>query len=296
MTDEKGLYARAHDKIINLLPSLKGETLSREDFWKLLNIRHIADHQDFKKAINDVLWNLSERNQNKLIKKVGNRFKIVDDKLTELKWQKADPKQIVPIILPFGIHELCVMYRKNIMIISGSKDSGKTATMLNIIRENMATHKITYFNSEMGEVELLNRIKKFDGISPEEWNFECFERSYDFEDVIDPDGMNLIDFLELGGDDQEYYKVVAYIRRIYDKLNQGIAIIALQKNVGATYPRGGQGAFEKARIVLTLDSGKATLSVAKNWAEGVVENPRNRAWTYKLVGGVNIRDVLEWTE
>jgi len=294
MDKQEGLYTKAHAKLIELLPALKGETLSREELWRLTGIIPTKpEHQPHKKALNDVLWNLSEVNKKKLIKKVGNKFKVVDDSLVLLDWKKADPSNIYPLILPFGIHQYCVMYRKNIMIIFGSKDAGKTALMLNIIKLNMNQFRTLYFNSEMGEAELNNRISKFEGMKPEDWNFESYERSHDFEDAIDPDGLNLIDFLELGGDDAEYYKVPAYIRRIYDGLNLGVAVIALQMNTGSKkypvrFPKGGEGALEKARVAIKLDPGKVTLAVAKNWAPGITENPRGKTWAYKLVNGVNI--------
>ena len=180
------------------------------------------------------------------------------------------------------------------MIIFGSKDSGKTALMMNITRLNMKKHHTLYFSSEMVDDEFRNRLSKYGGMELDDWNFEPYERSYDFNEVVDPNALNLIDFLELGGEDNsEYYKGVSLIRKVYDKLENGVAIIACQKNRDADFPKGGEGMLEKSRIALSLDPNKVTLVVAKNWCEGITSSPRGKAWTYQLVGGINIVNPIE---
>ena len=140
----------------------------------------------------------------------------------------------------------------------------------------------------MVEDEFAIRLGKDETLTLDDWRFEPFERSYDFDAVIEPDAINIIDFLELGGDESEYFKGVSLIRKIYDKLGKGIAIIACQKNKDAELPKGGSGLLEKARMAVSLDPGIIKLTVAKNWADGVQHSPRGKTWTYKLVGGINI--------
>lgn len=294
MTQEgKKLYSRAHQAIENLLPTLKGEKLTREHWYKLLNVNpNNKAHLPFKEAVNDVLWNLSQQNKKKKIIKEGSYFKVVDNDLVPINFLEAQGEQF-ELLLPFGIHQYCFLYRKNVMIISGSKDAGKTALMLNIIKLNMKKHRTLYFSSEMVGDELRGRLKKEGTMALGDWAFEPFERSYDFDQVIDPDGLNLIDYLELGGDEAEYYKGVSLVRKIYDKLDKGVAIIAVQKNKNAEIPKGGSGLTEKARIVLSMDPGKVKLTVAKNWASGVETTPRGRAWRFQLVGGINFVNIKE---
>lgn len=291
--DEKKLYARAHQALEDLLPTLKGEKLTREQWYKLLNINpNNALHIPYKNAVNAVLWNLSQVNKKKRIVKEGSYFKVVDDDLVPIDFLGARGEKF-DLILPFHLHEYCFLYRKNIMIISGSKDAGKTAILLNIIRLNMAKHRILYFSSEMVEDELASRLRKDDRLRLEDWRFEPYERSYDFEQVIEPDALNIIDFLELGGEETEYYMGVSLVRKIYDKLDKGVAIIACQKNRHAELPKGGAGLLEKARIALSLDPNKATLTVAKNWAAGITTTPRGRRWKFQLVGGIKLVNVEE---
>ena len=51
----------------------------------------------------------------------------------------------------------------------------------------------------------------------------------------------------------EYYKIASGIREIYDALEGGIAVVALQKAGNQTFGRGGEATSEKARLYLTLD-------------------------------------------
>jgi len=294
MIEGKGLYSRAHQKILDLIPLLKGETLTREQWYRMCNINpYDTSHIPFKDAINDVLRNMSEVNKKKLIVKSGSAFTVVDDTLRPIKFKQPTGSK-VDLIIPFGIHKYGFLYRHNIMVVSGSKDAGKTAFLLNLIRMNMNKHRIAYWSSEMCEDEMAVRLSKYEGLDIEDWNFEAYERSYNFDQVIIPDAVNVIDYLELGGDEAEYYKGVALIRKIYDKLDDGIAIIACQKNKDAELPKGGSGLLEKARIAVSLDKGKATLTICKNWADGVTTSPTGLNWSYQLVGGINYVNITMW--
>jgi hypothetical protein len=78
------------------------------------------------------------------------------------------------------------------------------------------------------------------------------------------------------------------IRRIYDKLKDGIAVIAIQKDEGAEYGRGKDFAREKARLYVTLnDKGthnELKIIDAKNWAQPG-HNPKGKVFRFKLVDG-----------
>lgn len=290
---EEGLYARAHKKIEELMPTLKGETLTREQWHRLLHINpNDTDHIAHKEAINLVLYNMSQVNIKKKIVKNDRGFKVVDDTLVPIDFKNASGEYF-NMLWPFGIHKYCFLHKKNVAVVYGSKDSGKTALLLNIIRLNMGKHNISYFSSEMGASELALRLGKYDGLALADWNFNAYERSYHFNEVVDPNGLNLVDFLELGGDDTEYFKGVSLVRQMYDVLDGGVLIIACQKNRDAELPKGGTGLLEKARVALSLDPSKVTLAVAKNWADGVISSPKGKSWTYQLVGGINILNIIE---
>ena len=99
----------------------------------------------------------------------------------------------VDIKYPFGLERLVKTYPKNIVVVAGEPDAGKTAFLLNLAYLNRAK-RVCYFSSEMGKDELVARCKKFN--QPlEQWSTEFFDRAGDFHDVIQPDDINIIDFL-----------------------------------------------------------------------------------------------------
>jgi len=293
-----GNYNQAHKAISDLLPQLVGETLTREQWYRAVGANPFdAKQADYRHAISKVLKNLSEVNKKKQIVKVGNGFKVIDDTVLSIDLLgDCDPAK--NLLLPFGIHEYCKVFAGNIVVVYGSKDAGKTAFLLNMIKLNRNRgHTLNYYTSEMGKSELVNRLLQDKDLTLEQWAsiFNPKERSSNFDEILDADAFSFIDFLELGGDDNEYYKGVALIRRIYDKLagGKGIAVIACQKNRNAELPKGGSGMLEKARIAVSLDKGTAKLVVAKNWVEGITSSPTGTNWTYKLVGGITYFNVME---
>ncbi len=206
--------------------------------------------------------------------------------------QKSDGE--VRLWMPFNLEKKVKILPKNIITIGGTPDGGKTAALLNIAANNRNTHSVFYFTSEMGIDELQERIDLM-GIGREEWQdrITTVERSSNFSDVIRPEALNIIDFLELSGDD--YLKVGEHIRRIWEKLTTGVCFIAIQKRYGSDLPQGGIGAIEKARLALSFDRGIVKIVKAKNWRDGT-NNPNGLEMEFKLVDGWKFIESGPWTK
>lgn len=200
----------------------------------------------------------------------------------------------VKLVMPFHLEDKVKILPKNIITVGGTPDGGKTAFLLNVTSMNRNTQNIFYFISEMGLDEYQSRIDPI-GIDREEWHSKIttIERSSNFQDVIRPDGLNIIDFLELSGDD--YLKVGEHIRRIWEKLTTGICFIAIQKRYGTDLPQGGIGAIEKARLALSFDRGIVKIVKAKNWRDGR-SNPNGLEMEFKLVDGWRFIESGPWTK
>ena len=82
------------------------------------------------------------------------------------------------------------------------------------------------------------------------------------------------------------------LTEIYRKLNQGIAIVALQKNKGRDTGVGGDRSLEKPRLYLSLESGKAKIIVGKNWVSNV--NPVGLQLDFKLTQGCKFIIQKDW--
>lgn len=161
------------------------------------------------------------------------------------------PREHFPVTLPFGLNKFCYIHPKSIIVVAGSKSSGKTATLLNIALENQNKTPVVYLNSDMGDEEYTDRLTKFGCVCEDDVRFEAYNRSKDFHDLITPEKkIFIIDFLEIH---ENFYEIGKPIKQIWEKLRDGIAIIAIQKKPGADTARGGEFTKEKARLYLSMD-------------------------------------------
>jgi len=242
---------------------------------------------DNRTAVRVALHRLVERG---IIERWGEKdgvFRRIDTDCEDIDFLNA-PTESLHVRWPLSIERYFRTLPKNIIVLAGQSDSGKTAFLLNLVRLNMDEHQIHYFSSEMGPVEFRDRLSKFP-LPLSDWRFTLKERSSNFADVIKPDAVNIIDFLELHDD---FYKVGGQIKDIFDRLNKGIAVIALQKNAGTDYGLGGQRSLEKARLYLSMEPGKVKIVKAKNWACSI--NPNRLECDFKIVQGCEFHTMIDW--
>mgnify|MGYP003146645956 FL=1 len=224
------------------------------------------------------------RNQNGMFRRVDTECNTIDfigstDEPLDIKY-------------PFQLEKYIRTYPGNIQVIAGSPDTGKTGFLLNFTKLNMENHKINYFSSEMGGMELKSRLLGFD-FPLEKWKFNPVERASNFADVIKPNEINIIDFLEIY---ENHYLIGQWIKDIFDKLEHGIALIAIQKKHGHTEGVGGLATLEKPRLYLTIDRGIIRIKKAKNWVYPNV-NPNGLALRFKIHKGAELSkmDGEDWT-
>jgi len=214
-------------------------------------------------------------------------YRVKEASLPDMEWQNADTTSGLDIKLPFGIHNLVEIYPKNILVIAGTTNAGKTAYLLNFIKDNMQRWDIHYFTSELSEQELKKRISKFgDGM---DWQFHAHERNSNFDSVIIPEAINIIDYLEPPSG--EYYAIGDQIKAIHDRLTTGIAFVAIQKKRKTELGRGAEFSEERARLYLSMDPGKLKIVKAKNWRTEA--NPNGMLYTFKLTDGCKFIHIEE---
>lgn len=217
-------------------------------------------------------------------------YRKIDNERKPIDWQNADATAIFPIKWPFGIEEYAAMYPKNIAIVAGSKQEGKTTFLLNTLKANLPLadrYKIEVFNSETGPEQLQDRL--FGLGVPTDAPFSVYERYENFADVIDPDAITIIDYLD---QNQDFFMAGVEIDRIFRKLNNGIAIIGMQipppsqtfvKGVKKTIDRdlayGGGTTAKRAFIYMSMSSHKLKLKYAKKPTNPRV-HPENMTWSY----------------
>lgn len=237
-----------------------------------LNIYTVADKKNVSKILNSLV-------EEGILEKSGRwnavyRKKVSD--LQKIELNKIEIPEPLDLKFPFKIEELVDIYPKNLIVIAGTQNIGKTLFMLNFIKNNMNKYTIHYFNSEMSEEELALRLKQF---KVKRWKFNAYCRTTRFEDVIFPDDINIIDYLEVA---DEFWKIGQTLSRIHDKLNKGIALIGIQKSSQSLLGRGASFGLERPRLYLSMDRNQLIIVKAKNWHSQI--NPNFKMINFEIKG------------
>jgi len=264
-------------------------TFSGTEVDKDLNIGTKRDKENRKKILQRLVTErLIER-----IKGQSNLFRTVELECERIDFLEA-PTEPLDIRWPLGIDDYFKTYRRNIIVVAGDQDAGKTAYLLNFAKLNMYKYKVRYFSSEMGNTEMRSRLELFPDMTLQDWSaLDARERSDNFADVIHPDDINIVDYMEMH---DQFYLISQKLKDIHDKLKNGIAIVALQKSPGADLGRGGSFSLEKPRLYLSMRSdypgGVIKIVKCKNWRTNT--NPNGLEKHFKLYSGCQFSESTEW--
>jgi len=215
-------------------------------------------------------------------------FRKIETEIELINWENADDS-IIPLQFPFEIERLVSIMPKNILVIAGVPNAGKTAFLLNFARMNMDKWPVLYFSSEMDGAELKARLKKFEGPLKQWRKVGFYRKEEDFANALHPDGVNIIDFLEIT---DKFYLIAERLREYHKRLNKGVLFVAIQKDPQKEYGRGGGLGLEKPRLYLTLDRGKLKIIKGKTWASE--QNPEGMQIEFKLIQGAKFIDQDGW--
>lgn len=247
--------------------------------------------RDHKKAGNMALLRLVDDG---LIERYGSKrgcYRLIEQDVEIIDFLNAPDHEFL-IDLPFGLSDLLRVFPGNVGIFAGAKSSGKTAVAFDIIKLNQHRNEIVYLNSEMHDVEMRDRLKLHGDMRLTDWRFTAIRRGHDWADLITPEKkIFIIDYMEnVEGD---AWRIGAEIKKIHDKLKDGVAIIFLQKKAGDDLARGGQYTLDKARFYIALDKGRAKIIDAKAFRG---ENPNGKTLNFKIVQGSRILPQGTWEE
>lgn len=228
---------------------------------------------------------IQDKNKDGLYRLVNKTIKQIDlDDRSDLIGE-------LQIRFPFRIEDWIKPMPGCVYIIAGETDSGKSAFLMNFAKKNTARFKVHYFSSEMGKQEMLDRTDHFWPDVGKDKNFIFYEDCYsDFNQMIKPDDINIIDYLELY---DEFFKMSEKIDDIGKALKNGICFIALQKPKNRDEGLGGERTKNLARLYLSLMPGLLKITKAKNWRDPKA-NPNNQQIPFKLVAGCNFINTEPW--
>lgn len=199
----------------------------------------------------------------------------------------AASTKALDIKLPLGLDQLVNLYPGNIVVVAGEQDVGKTTFMIEVARLNQDRFDVDYFSSEMGGSEFNIRLSLYDNMKLEDWKFRPYEQEANFQDVVEPNRISLIDYFEIS---DEFWRIAGSLGKIHEKLNgTGLAVVALQKGKGKEFGRGADFGMEKPRLYVTMSraadyrGGVAKIVKAKNWKTDV--NPNGMMRPFKILRG-----------
>jgi hypothetical protein len=221
-----------------------------------------------------------------VLEQVPNRpgaYRSVNNCLEKLDFMNADTTPF-PVKFPLGVHEYVTIYKKSLIVLAGEPNAGKTAFLLNTAWKNI-DQVPRYFSSEMGAAELQIRLKKFPHPLSVWEKIKFYTKSSDFPKVIDPNGLNIIDYLEVAKD---FYEIGGLLTDIFNALDKGIAIVAIQKPQGRDVGVGGARTLDKARLYMAIEPGVLKIIKGKIWRNETV-NPNGMWVKWTLGGGANFK-------
>lgn len=213
-------------------------------------------------------------------------------------------------ILPLGLTGRLDLAPRNIVVLAGESNTGKTAILLNTLMENkeyfaeMDNPKhLSYFSSEMSGPELVKRLDGF-GVPREFWKgIDFVNKSFDFNNLIFKDerrraGVNFVDYLE--PKEADFTTLGSDLQKIYAAMTTGITFVAMQKKTGTDIARGGELTKEKARLYISVShvfkSPHGEVCEAKiikcKFSKG--ENMNGQRMFFLIQGGAQLETLAPW--
>jgi len=306
---EQRLYARALEAFrLKFMPAHRGVIFNREQIYQFFGIKATTENTTYKRAIGDVLYNLSKVNKEPELEQISkSSYRIIDDKIREIPWWDAKAGDKLNIRYPYGVEdatefgfeESIILYPGDMICLAGEGNRGKTAFALNFLFNNMNKFKESIlFTSEFNPPKFRDRISHFTWVNLMDENgkpkFKVAKQEENFQDVIIPDALNIIDWINLT---DEPWKISDIMDKIQNKLGNGLALVVLQKRSYKTYAVGGEASKDYASAYFTISYDKEQQSnilfVEKVKTPGE-KNPNFKKFSFKIVNqGSMFHDIRE---
>lgn len=272
------------DEINTWIEQHTGEILIN-DIYRDLNLMDKSQKANVRKIIQRFTENKTlkpDKKRSGCYHKINNSSEVID-------WEHADLTE-VPMSYPLELEKLFITLKRTVIVVAGVSDAGKTAFLMQCAALNAGRKlPIKYFSSEMGDAELRFRIDRTD-IPKEVWKLIDFRERYeDFAEGIDPDAINIIDYIEIF---ENTYLIGKYIKDVFDKLKNGIAIIAIQKDPKKEQGVGSMFSMHKSRLYVNIDYEQLQIVKCKN-KRYMESNIRGQKIKFKINRGL-LESTSDW--
>lgn len=299
----KSAIKRVHNLEVNVMEEVRQWVKSQEGHFRVTEC-HTESQYVTKTQKHACLMAILRLVKEGVLEKYGTQrgvYRKVENNLEEIKlFETSDPE--LPLKWIAGFERYIRFLPKTIYVIAGEPDAGKSALCLNLALMNCDAMPVSYFSSEMIGDELSSRLLLAEDCDRRKIveRIKFYDRSVNFHDVIRPDDLNIIDYFEISKD---FWEIADNLKDIRNKLNNGIAVIAIQKKRGAVLGRSAEFGLEKPRIYMTVepyspdgkyvDGNIIKIIKAKNWRDPSI-NPKDMVLRFKLAKGINIYPKGSW--
>lgn len=222
-------------------------------------------------------------------------WRPADTSLEEICWWDSEGLIGDNLILPLGLNKYCYIPLPSLIIVAGKYNAGKTALCINIVNLNLELwgNRLDFYVSE--GAEMMNaKFQSLNAYIPKPPPFKMYRRTENFSDIIDPDNLSVIDYLRV--DMSKTYEIGNALFAIFNKLNRGIAVVAMQKPPGERKVAfgGASTAFEPTLYIgMDID----TLGFEKIKVPKIVDiDPYALKIKFRITKGVNFNEVHEEIE
>jgi len=280
-----------------------GQTFSNHDVYNWLQLATIGDKEEQRKqkqAAATALRRISE--DEGIIKRWGTKagiWKKVSLLFSPIDFVNA-PTDAFDIDLPFNLSKIINVYPADIICFAGKPNAGKTTAMFHIIKKNMkkwGKEGIFYMTNELRDTSLRRKLELHKDIALGEWEFTAVPCFGDYEDAVQPNAINIFDWIAMA---DASYMIENVMGAIKAQLDTGIAIICIQKKgnykdmkgreVVVDLGTGGWKGVHYPTLYCAMDYGRAKIIKAKDWK--TAENPQDKICNFKIYGGSK----LEWSD
>jgi len=291
------------EEIRNFVKPLEGHKITLNELRDEFNI--VKGTKSYN-AIRVITLRLCEQ---KVLKRLNTRgeFRVLKD-IQPVKWWEENDTEPLNFLFPrsyednteFGIEDYVEIFPGDMILIAGTSNYGKTSLALNMMGENLNLMPSILMGSEYtasdGKISpkfkrRMNKMSWVDWMDNGKPRFQLYPVGADYEDYVQPDSQNYIDWISLPG---EYYMIDYVMKSIKDRVGKGIGIAVIQKNKTQEYGEGGERSERYADVYIKVDpyGSESMLTLGK------VKAPKGKAtgrmWAFEIVDyGANLLNIRE---
>ena len=304
---------RLSDRLVEYFQIARGKEVNLKDIRAFLHIE--PGSKDDQNLRTQMATTMVSRKEIKLSGKNDGVYKVLVP-IEPVKWSLdgEDKEGVLEFRFPrsyiddttFGIEDLVEISEGDLILITGETNYGKTAVALSILGENLDLLPTKPYlmgseytaSDEQMSPKFKRRLKRMNWVQWIDGNgkrkFELLPVGSDYEDYVESDHLNVIDWISLPG---EYYLIDRVMKTIKDSVGlHGLAVPVIQKNKNAEYGEGGQRSERYADLVLKVDrfgEHESMLTIGKvKSSKGKI--PTGRMWAFEITDyGANFQNIRE---